>query len=105
MLESFVVSLPPDLCDTPTKELTLSIDAPMMGASQKILDGVLSTLVTKNVHQGAVLVYDAREKKILTYIAARKEDNPQANAIDMITRRRSVGSILKPFIYLMALQQ
>jgi membrane carboxypeptidase/penicillin-binding protein PbpC len=47
-----------------------------------------------------IYIYDPRDKTILAYIG---NSNPQEE-IDMITRKRSVGSLLKPFVYLTALR-
>jgi penicillin-binding protein 1C len=56
------------------------------------------------VTNGAIYVYDPRNQKVLAYIGNRSE-NGGGNEIDMIQRRRSVGSLLKPFLYLEALEE
>lgn len=64
------------------------------------IDGTLTPLGEKNVTNGAAYIYDPTTGKVLAYVASR----PGSSAVDMIVQRRSVGSILKPFVYLLALR-
>jgi penicillin-binding protein 1C len=68
-----------------------------------ILEGILYPLEEKNVHNGSIYIWSEKKKKIIAYIGNR--NNSTGNAIDMITRKRSVGSILKPFVYELALER
>ncbi len=81
--------------------LVSSIDMGITIRANSLLEATLSPLEEKNVHNGSVYIWSEKEKKVIAYIGNRT--NTQNNAVDMISRKRSVGSVLKPFIYLMAL--
>lgn len=99
-LNQWVIKIPEKLCDTSEINLILTIDANLMDTAHQISQGTLSSLEWKNVTNASVYILDPRTNTILVYIGSA---NPEEQ-IDMITERRSVGSLLKPFIYLMALK-
>lgn len=99
-LEKIALSIPWDICNSSSIELHLSIDGDLMNYATQLLENTIRSIEKENVTAGAIYVYDPKKKKILTYIW-----NRPGQAIDMIQERRSVGSILKPFIYLLALQE
>lgn len=77
-----------------------------MGISQyaaNVLEATLFPLEEKNVHNGSIYIWSEKEKKVLAYIGNRL--NTRESAVDMIVRKRSVGSVLKPFIYELALER
>jgi penicillin-binding protein 1C len=61
---------------------------------------VISSLGRKNVNNAAIYIIDLKTRKILAYIG----NTNAGEKIDMIDRPRSVGSLLKPFVYLLALR-
>lgn len=71
-----------------------------MNTAQKISQWILNSLEWKNVTNASIYILDPRNNTVLVYIGSA---NPERE-IDMITQRRSVGSLLKPFIYLLALR-
>lgn len=83
--------------------LFTAIDPALSHFATRTLESVLSGLTEKNVTNGSIYVWDEREKKVLLYIGNRT--NTSGNAIDMITRKRSVGSTLKPFLYHLAFER
>ncbi len=93
-----------DICDSPLIQMRLSLDGDLMEYSRIALESILSPLVSKNVTNWAIYIYQPTTKKVLAYIANRQSSNRWDNAIDMIRQRRSVWSILKPFMYLLALE-
>ncbi len=99
-LNQWVVKIPGNLCDTSQINLNLTIDADLMNTIEKISQWTLSSLEWKNVTNSSIYILDPRNNTILIYIGSA---NPEEE-IDMITQRRSVGSLLKPFIYLLALR-
>lgn len=102
-LEKFIMQIPTDLCKSNDISLVTSIDMGISQYAANILEATLFPLEEKNVHNGSIYIWSEKEKKVLTYIGNRL--NTQENAIDMISRKRSVGSVLKPFIYELALEK
>jgi len=88
-----------DICHTASIHMTLSIDRDIMRTASILLEGTLEQYHEKNITAWAIYIYDAIDKKIRAYISNRKW-----KSIDMIQRARSAGSILKPFVYLLALE-
>jgi penicillin-binding protein 1A len=103
LLLSFVMTIPANLCEENDTLLTSSIDMQMNMRASDTLEGILYPLEEKNVDNGSIYVWSEKEKKILIYVGNR--NNSTWNAIDMITRKRSVGSTLKPFVYEIALER
>lgn len=102
-LETFLMKVPSDLCTSSDVTITTSIDMSLGIRASELLEGVLYPLEEKNVHNGSIYIWSEKEKKVLAYIGNR--NNSRENAIDMITRKRSVWSVLKPFVYLLALEK
>lgn len=102
-LEYFIPSIPTDLCSDTDTTLISSIDMDINMRATDILEGTLYPLEEKNVHNGSIYVWSEKEKEIIAYVGNR--NNSTWNAIDMITQKRSVGSILKPFVYELALER
>lgn len=101
-LERYVREIPRDICTSGSTILHTDLDMDLSLFARDIMESILSPLESKNIHNAAVYIYSEKEKKVLAYIGNRK--NTQDNAVDMITRRRSVGSILKPILYKLAFQ-
>ena len=100
-LKKWVIKIPSDLCEWNTVNLSLTIDSGLMNESLRITRGVIWGLKRENITNASIYITDPRSDTILAYIGSVGA----WEQIDMITRRRSVGSLLKPFIYLLALQK
>ena len=87
-LETFLMKIPSDLCTSSDITLTTSIDMSLGLRASEILEGTLYPLEGQNVHNGSIYIWSEKEKKVLAYIGNRS--NSRENAIDMITRKRSV---------------
>lgn len=70
---------------------------------QKFADSTLkqhiSALLSKNVHDGSVIVIDNYKKSVIAYVANSGPDLSQNPYVDMIQSYRQLGSTLKPFLY------
>ena len=100
-LKKWTTTIPSDICESNTANLSLTIDSGLMNESLRIARGVIRGLEWENVTNASIYITDPRSDTILAYIG----NTNTSEQIDMITRRRSVGSLLKPFIYLLALQK
>ncbi len=93
-----------DICSSPNQEIRLTIDRDLMEYSRIALKTTLDPIGNKNVTNWAIYIYNPTRKKVLAYIANTQDSRGKESAIDMIQERRSVWSILKPFVYLLALE-
>jgi penicillin-binding protein 1C len=93
--------IPRDFCTSSHLPLRTSLDLTATLRATEILEATLYPLEGKNVHNGAILAIEPKTEKILVYVGNRNEST--GNAIDMVSKRRSVGSVLKPFLYLIGL--
>ena len=100
-LKKWVIKIPSELCESNEVNLTLTIDSGLMDESLRIARWALRSLERENVTNASIYITDPVSDTILAYIG----NTNASEQIDMITRRRSVGSLLKPFIYLLALQK
>ncbi len=103
-LEKWAYKIPSDICTSPSLDITLSISLDLQRYTTDIIQKTLSQIEQENVTGAAVYIYSPKNNKILAYVGNRWVSSIDGS-IDMITRRRSVGSVLKPFIYLLALRE
>lgn len=104
LLDKWTPEIPAEICNPGKRILHLTLIGSLQDYSLDIIQKTLQNIEKENVTGAAVYIYNPSNKKILAYIGNRGiyEDE---KSIDMIIRKRSVGSILKPFIYLMALRE
>lgn len=61
-------------------------------------------LEENHIHNAAVLILDVKNNAVLAYVGNTKDsENAHQNQVDIIQAPRSTGSILKPFLYSMML--
>ena len=77
--------------------------------AQKILDGALTDLARRHVHDGALLVIDHRRNEILAWVVGRaassREAPDSASGYDTLLTPRQPGSTMKPLLYALALER
>jgi len=56
-------------------------------------------LKENEIYNISVLVLDVKTREVLTYVGNSPTDNAHQKDVDIITKGRSTGSILKPFLY------
>jgi penicillin-binding protein 1C len=56
-------------------------------------------LIQNEIHNIAVLILEVKTRKIVAYVGNSPTTNLHQNDVDIITKPRSTGSILKPFLY------
>ncbi len=77
-------------------------------ALQQVAEAVLRQDVEKHPElgdAGAVLVIDNTRAEVLAYVGSADYFQPGHGMLDAVTRPRSPGSALKPFLYALALKQ
>jgi penicillin-binding protein 1C len=81
-----------------------TLDAQIQRLALNTLRQHLSTLTSRNVRDGAVLVVDNDTGDVLAYVGSA---GPQSRAreVDGVRARRQAGSTLKPFLYEMAIER
>ena len=103
-LKKWTYTIPEDICSSQSTALNITILRDLQEYSSTIIQKTLSRIEKENVTGSAVYIYHPIDQKIRAYVGNRWVSSTDGD-IDMITRRRSVGSTLKPFIYLLALRE
>ena len=83
-------------------DLRTTLDLPLQQFCERMLKDRLARLQEQNVRQAACVVLDNATGGIRALVGSRDFQQQQVNGA---TARRSPGSALKPFTYLLALQQ
>ncbi|MES2709127.1 MAG: penicillin-binding protein 1C [Verrucomicrobiota bacterium] len=85
--------------------LTTTLDLRIQQVVERAVSGRLARLAGKNVGQGAVVVLENDTGHVLALTGSRDYAAADGGQVNGATARRSPGSALKPFTYLLALQQ
>ena len=76
---------------------------------QQRLNGIVNThhyqLEQNEIHNLAVILIDIHSREVLAYVGNSKTESGHQPHVDIIDRRRSTGSILKPFLFASSLQE
>ncbi|MFT5668548.1 MAG: penicillin-binding protein 1C, partial [Vicingaceae bacterium] len=87
------------------KRIRTSLELSLQRRINKIVDQEYNQLKQNEIHNLAVLVIDNTTNEVLSYVG---NSNPTAgnsgHKVDIITAKRSTGSLLKPFLYGLAWQ-
>lgn len=87
------------------KRLHTTIDEHLQERVNLIVENHRRNLAFKEIHNIAVLVVEVNSGNVKSYVGNTKDQfNTYANQVDIIQSKRSSGSILKPFLYGMMLQ-
>ncbi len=87
------------------KYIQTSIDYTLQQSVNKIVKNHYNNLKQNQIYNVAVLVLDVQTRKVLAYIGNSPTDKNHQKDVDIITKPRSTGSILKPFLYAAMLDQ
>ena len=85
--------------------LTTTLDAALTRWVTKTLTEQLSALRSKNVGQGAVVILHNPTGEVLAVATVGRDEHGNPSTINGAWSPRSAGSALKPFAYLLALEQ
>ncbi|MDR0575470.1 MAG: penicillin-binding protein 1C [Tannerella sp.] len=88
------------------KNIVSSLDKNIQLQVESILDRWHSSFVRSDIRNMAAIVIDVHTNEVAAYCGnVQFEDRKSSNQVDIIRAPRSTGSILKPFLYYIALQE
>lgn len=85
--------------------MTSTLDANLQRYATMVLRRHLSALATRHVQDGAVVVLDNQSGEILAWVGSSGRVLSTTPQVDMVNAERQAGSILKPFLYQLAIQE
>ena len=85
--------------------ITTTLDLPTQEMCERAVDDRLSRLADHSVSQAAVVVIDNESGDLLALVGSRDHAAADAGQVNGAAARRSPGSALKPFTFLLALQR
>jgi len=83
----------------PGKRIKTSIDKQLQLHANTITAIHHGRLKSNEIHNLAILVLDVETRKVLSYVGNSTTDKTHGNYVDIITKNRSTGSTLKPFLF------
>jgi penicillin-binding protein 1C len=93
------------LIEQPGKKHSTTINADIQNKTERVLNHWNKEFSQNKIHHIAAVVFDVRKGEVLAYCGNVNFEMPQAgNQVDIVRAPRSSGSILKPFLYQMMLQ-
>jgi len=81
------------------KRIKTSIETNIQEQTNQIVKTHYNQLKQNEIHNAAVLVLDVNTRKVVSYVGNSPTDKAHQNAVDIINKPRSTGSVFKPFLY------
>ncbi|NQX86485.1 MAG: penicillin-binding protein 1C [Flavobacteriaceae bacterium] len=81
------------------KRIITSLQTHVQKETNTIVKTHYKQLQQNEIYNMAVLVLDVHTRKIVAYVGNTPTDSKHQNAVDIINKPRSTGSIFKPFLY------
>ena len=81
------------------EQITTTISATFQHKANQIAKAHYDDLSQNQVHNLAILVMDVKTREVLAYVGNAPTTAEHDNFVDITTRPRSTGSILKPFLF------
>jgi penicillin-binding protein 1C len=81
------------------ERITTSIDRALQQRLNLLAERHYHQLKGNEIHNLAILVLDVETRKVLGYVGNSPSGKEHANYVDIITKKRSTGSTLKPFLF------
>lgn len=81
------------------ERVTTSIDRALQQRLNLLAETHYHQLKGNEIHNLAILVLDVETRKVLGYVGNSPSGKEHANYVDIITKNRSTGSTLKPFLF------
>ena len=83
----------------PGERVTTSLDRALQQRLNILAERHYHQLKSNEIHNLAILVLDVETRKVLGYVGNSPSGKEHANYVDIITKNRSTGSTLKPFLF------
>ncbi|NAY92198.1 penicillin-binding protein 1C [Muricauda sp. JGD-17] len=83
----------------PGERVTTSVSLPLQKRLNLLAERHYQRLKTNEIHNLAILVLDVETRKVLGYVGNSPTEKEHANYVDIITKKRSTGSTLKPILF------
>ncbi|WP_318345274.1 penicillin-binding protein 1C [Flagellimonas baculiformis] len=83
----------------PGERITTSIDRFLQQRLNLLAERHYRQLKSNEIHNLAILVLDVKTRNVLGYVGNSPSGEEHANYVDIITKSRSTGSTLKPFLF------
>ncbi|MAU17544.1 MAG: penicillin-binding protein 1C [Muricauda sp.] len=83
----------------PGQRITTSLDRSLQQQLNTLAERHYRQLQSNEIHNLAILVLDVETRKVLGYVGNSPSGEKHANYVDIITKKRSTGSTLKPFLF------
>lgn len=85
---------------------TSSIEQRIQQKVNQVVERHHRQLAGNGIHNAAVVVLDVKKQKVVAYVGnTRDVDAGEENYVDVASAPRSTGSILKPFLYMLKLNE
>lgn len=81
------------------KRIQTSIDRHLQYQANIVAERHYQRLKSNEIHNLAILVLDVKTRKVLSYVGNSPAGKTHSNYVDIITKNRSTGSTLKPFLF------
>ncbi len=90
----------------PGQSIRTTLDFHLQGRCNRVVSNFSSIYRQNEIHNMAALVLDTQTGSVLAYVGNCEGEEPgKGHKVDLVNARRSTGSLLKPFLYLAALQE
>ncbi|GMN11187.1 penicillin-binding protein 1C [Croceitalea sp. MTPC9] len=83
----------------PGKRIKTSVDSKLQQRANSIAKIHHQHLKSNEIHNLSILVLEVDTRNVLAYVGNAPTDKSHSNYVDIITKKRSTGSTLKPFLF------
>lgn len=81
------------------------LDGHLQARANEVVNRHLEEMESNGIHNAAALIVSVAGGEVLAYVGNGPPENRRGRRVDMITARRSPGSLLKPLLYGLALDK
>ncbi|MCX2746050.1 penicillin-binding protein 1C [Mangrovivirga sp. M17] len=82
-----------------------TLSSSLQNKVEEIVNQYSSKMASNEIHNAAALVLNIEDGSVLAYVGNSKNTGSHGQHVDIITSRRSSGSLLKPFLYAASLDE